>query len=88
MKSRLIKFYKTKRTELVIPIFLKKAFNGEPITIAGDGKYRNFIYAEDVANGVIPIRELFIKTSLLSEGFRKKLMNGLKKIDFRKSKYN
>ena len=47
MKSKLIKFYKTKRTELVIPIFLKKAFNGEQIAIAGDGKYRNFIYVED-----------------------------------------
>ncbi len=38
------------RTELVIPIFLKKAFNGEPIAIAGDGKYRNFIYLEDLAD--------------------------------------
>ena len=38
------------RTELVIPIFLKKAFNGEPIAIAGDGKYRNFIYVEDLAD--------------------------------------
>ena len=39
------------RTELVIPIFLKKAFNGEPITIAGDGsQYRNFIYVEDLAD--------------------------------------
>ena len=35
---------------LVIPIFLKKAFNGEPIAIAGDGKYRNFIYVEDLAD--------------------------------------
>ena len=25
------------RTDLVIPILLKKVFNGEPITIAGDG---------------------------------------------------
>ena len=39
------------RTELVIPIFLKKAFNNEPITIAGDGsQYRNFIYVEDLAD--------------------------------------
>jgi len=38
------------RTELVIPIFLKKAFNGEPIAIAGDGKYCNFIYVEDLAD--------------------------------------
>mgnify|MGYP001345543913 FL=1 len=42
------------RTELVIPIFLKKAFNGEPITIAGDGsQYRNFIYVEDLAEAHI-----------------------------------
>ena len=39
------------RKELVIPIFLKKAFNNEPITIAGDGsQYRNFIYVEDIAD--------------------------------------
>ena len=38
------------RDELVIPIFLKKAFSGQPITIAGDGsQYRNFIYVEDMA---------------------------------------
>ncbi|ODS30225.1 MAG: capsular polysaccharide biosynthesis protein [Candidatus Scalindua rubra] len=39
------------RMELVIPIFLKKAFNGEPLTISGDGsQYRNFIYVEDLAD--------------------------------------
>ena len=38
------------------------SYNGNP----------NPTFQEDVDNGVIPIRELFIKTSLLSEAFRKK----------------
>lgn len=38
------------REELVIPIFLRKALNGEPITIQGDGsQYRNYVYVEDMA---------------------------------------
>lgn len=38
------------RETLVIPIFLRKAFAGEPLTIAGDGsQYRNFLYVEDLA---------------------------------------
>lgn len=38
------------RESLVIPVFLKKAFAGEPITITGDGsQYRNFVYVEDLA---------------------------------------
>ncbi|NIN97187.1 MAG: NAD-dependent epimerase/dehydratase family protein [Anaerolineae bacterium] len=38
------------REALVIPVFLKKAFGGEPITITGDGsQYRNFVYVEDLA---------------------------------------
>lgn len=40
------------REGAVIPIFVKKALNGEPITIAGDGKqFRKFIYVEDLAEG-------------------------------------
>lgn len=36
----------------VIPIFVKKALNKEPLTIAGDGlQYRQFIYVEDLAEG-------------------------------------
>lgn len=39
------------RMELVIPIFLNKAYKREPITITGDGsQYRNFIYVEDLAD--------------------------------------
>lgn len=38
------------REELLIPIFVKKALNGEPLTIAGKGsQYRNFIYVRDLA---------------------------------------
>ena len=38
------------REELVIPIFLKKALSGQPLTLSGDGlQFRNFIYVEDMA---------------------------------------
>ncbi|MFA6129442.1 MAG: NAD-dependent epimerase/dehydratase family protein [Candidatus Omnitrophota bacterium] len=40
------------RDGAVIPIFVKKALNGEPITIAGDGsQFRKFVYVEDLAEG-------------------------------------
>lgn len=47
------------REELVIPIFLRKVFAGEPITISGDGShYRNFIYVEDLVEGhIFALRE-------------------------------
>lgn len=36
----------------VIPIFVGKALQGEPLTIAGDGsQFRKFIYVEDLAEG-------------------------------------
>lgn len=38
------------REELVIPIFVRKALRGEPITIQGDGsQYRNYVYIDDLA---------------------------------------
>jgi UDP-glucose 4-epimerase len=38
------------REATVIPTFLRKAFNGESLTINGDGsQYRNFVYVEDLA---------------------------------------
>ena len=44
------------REELVMPIFIKKAVNGEPLTIAGDGlQYRNFIYVEDLADAHVRV---------------------------------
>ena len=40
------------RDGAVIPIFVKKALNGEPLTIAGDGsQYRKSVYVEDLAEG-------------------------------------
>lgn len=44
------------REELVMPIFIKKALNGEPLTVAGDGKqYRNFVYVEDLADAHVRV---------------------------------
>ena len=44
------------REELVIPIFIKKALKGEPLTVAGDGKqYRNFVYVEDLADAHVRV---------------------------------
>lgn len=38
------------REQLLIPIFLKKAFGGESLTIQGEGtQFRNFIYVKDLA---------------------------------------
>ena len=38
------------RPELVMPIFIRKALKGEPLTIQGDGsQFRNFVYVADMA---------------------------------------
>ncbi len=40
------------RSGTVIPIFIRKALLGEPLTVFGDGlQYRNFLYVEDLARG-------------------------------------
>lgn len=48
------------REGAVIPIFVKRALNGEPLTIAGDGsQYRKFVYVEDLAEGnVLALKEI------------------------------
>ncbi len=39
------------RPSLVIPIFIRKALSGEPMTVAGDGSQnRKFVYVEDLAD--------------------------------------
>lgn len=44
------------REELVMPIFIKKALHGEPLTVAGDGlQYRNFVYVEDSADAHVRV---------------------------------
>src|SRR5690349_12496616 len=41
------------RPAAVIPIFVSKALDGDPLTIAGDGmQTRRFVYVEDLAEGV------------------------------------
>lgn len=46
------------REQLVMPIFIRKALNGEPLTVAGDGlQYRNFIYVEDLADAHVRVLE-------------------------------
>ena len=40
------------RDGAVVPIFVNKAFHGQPLTIAGDGsQFRKFVYVEDLAEG-------------------------------------
>lgn len=40
------------RDGAVLPIFVKRALEGQPLTIAGDGsQYRRFVYVEDLAEG-------------------------------------
>ena len=53
------------RDEAVIPIFVRKALNGEPLTIAGDGsQYRKFIYAEDLAEGNVAALQSIAKNKI------------------------
>ncbi len=41
------------REAAVVPAFVNKAFNGDPLTLAGDGSQsRRFVYVEDLADGV------------------------------------
>ena len=40
------------RDGAVVPIFVRRALRGEPLTIAGDGsQFRKFVYVEDLAEG-------------------------------------
>lgn len=42
------------RDGAVIPLFVSKALNREPIEVAGDGsQFRQFIYIEDLAEGIV-----------------------------------
>jgi UDP-glucose 4-epimerase len=61
------------REELLIPIFIKKALNGQPLTISGKGdQYRNFIYVRDIAEGhVAAMAEKAVNQTYNLEGTRK-----------------
>jgi UDP-glucose 4-epimerase len=61
------------REELLIPIFLKKALAGEPLTVAGEGQqYRNFVYVRDLADAhVLAMAEVAENQTYNLEGARK-----------------
>ena len=74
------------REELLIPIFIKKALNGEPLTISGKGEqYRNFVYIRDMAEAhVDAMKENAANQTYNLEGTRKvtvlEVAEGIKKI--------
>ena len=61
------------RDTLVIPIFLKKALAGEPLTITGDGsQYRNYVYVEDMAQAhLLVMNDKAINQTYNLEGMRR-----------------
>ncbi|MDP9120598.1 MAG: NAD-dependent epimerase/dehydratase family protein [Acidobacteriota bacterium] len=61
------------REELLIPIFLKKALAGEPLTVAGKGdQFRKFVYAPDIAQAhVMAMSEAAANQTYNLEGSRK-----------------
>jgi UDP-glucose 4-epimerase len=58
------------REELLIPVFLKKALNGEPLTVAGKGaQFRNFVYVRDMAEAhVLAMKEVAANRTYNLEG--------------------
>lgn len=56
----------------VIALFVRRALNGEPLTIMGDGsQFRNFIYVEDLAAGnVAALQKKAINNTYNLEGSR------------------
>ena len=58
------------RGATVIALFVKKALNGEPLTIMGGGlQYRNFIYVEDLADGnVAALKDVAVNQTYNLEG--------------------
>lgn len=61
------------REELLIPVFLRKALRGEPLTVAGEGKqYRKFIYVRDIAQAhVLAMSEEAVNQTYNLEGSRR-----------------
>jgi UDP-glucose 4-epimerase len=61
------------REELLIPIFLRKALAGEPLTVAGRGdQFRKFVYARDIADAhVLAMNDVAANQTYNLEGSRK-----------------
>jgi len=74
------------REELLIPIFIKKALNGQPLTISGRGEqYRNFVYVRDMADAhVLAMKDQAVNQTYNLEGTRKvtvlEVAEGIKKV--------
>jgi UDP-glucose 4-epimerase len=74
------------REELLIPIFIKKALNGQPLTISGKGEqYRNFVYVRDMAEAhVLAMKNDAANQTYNLEGTRKvtvlEVAEGIKKV--------
>jgi UDP-glucose 4-epimerase len=73
------------REELLIPIFIKRALSGQPLTISGRGEqYRNFVYVRDMADAhVLAMKENAANQTYNLEGTRKvtvlEVAEGIKK---------
>lgn len=62
------------RDGAVIPIFVKKAINEEPLTIAGDGsQFRKFVYVEDLAEGNVLALKTAAKNKIYNLDGREKV---------------
>jgi UDP-glucose 4-epimerase len=74
------------REELLIPIFIKKALTGQPLTISGKGEqYRNFVFVRDMAEAhVLAMRDSAVNQTYNLEGQRKvtvlEVAEGIKKL--------
>ncbi len=74
------------REELLIPIFIKKALAGQPLTIAGKGEqYRNFVYVRDLAEAhVLAMNDTAVNETYNLEGTRKvtvlEVAEGIRKV--------
>lgn len=74
------------REELLIPIFIKKALTGQPLTISGKGEqYRNFVYVQDLAEAhILVMNDSAANQTYNLEGQRKvtvlEVAEGIKKL--------
>lgn len=74
------------REELLIPIFIKNALTGQPLTISGKGEqYRNFVYVRDMAEAhILAMKDSAANQTYNLEGQRKvtvlEVAEGIKKL--------
>jgi UDP-glucose 4-epimerase len=74
------------REELLIPVFIKKALAGQPLTVSGKGQqYRKFVYVRDMAEAhVLAMADVASKQTYNLEGSRKvtvlEVAEGIRKV--------